>query len=171
MNNNFEKFKKKTEQLVNHYNAGNYIFVIQQVNILLKKQPKNQFILNLLGSSHHKLGNLDIAKKVFLHVIQLNKNLSPFPSPINGGELIDTGLYNYIRHPIYTSILSTLFGYGLYSASGYKILLTIALLVLFFYKSKYEEKKLGEFGKRKGSLRSLGRCDNCPVPASTGQTE
>ena len=74
MNNNFEKFKKKTEQLVNHYNAGNYIFVIQQVNILLKKQPKNQFILNLLGSSHHKLGNLDIAKKVFLHVIQLNKN-------------------------------------------------------------------------------------------------
>ena len=77
-----------------------------------------------------------------LSVIQLNKNLSPFPSPINGGELIDTGIYNYIRHPIYTSILSTLFGYGLYSASGYKILLTIALLVLFFYKSKYEEKKL-----------------------------
>ena len=74
MNNNFEKFKKKTDQLVSHYNAGNYIFVIQQINILLKKQPKNQFILNLFGSSHHKLGNLDIAKKVFLHIIQLNKN-------------------------------------------------------------------------------------------------
>ena len=74
MNDNFEKFKKKVQQLVNHYNAGNYNFVIQQVNILLKKQPKNQFILNLLGSSHHKLGNLDIATKVFLHVIQLSKN-------------------------------------------------------------------------------------------------
>ena len=74
MNNNFEKFKKKADQLVSHYNAGNYVFVIQQINILLKKQPKNQFILNLFGSSHHKLGNLDIAKKVFLHIIQLNKN-------------------------------------------------------------------------------------------------
>ena len=37
MNQNFEKFKKKVEQLFNHYNAGNYPFVIQQVNLLLKK--------------------------------------------------------------------------------------------------------------------------------------
>lgn len=77
-----------------------------------------------------------------LSVIQLNKNLSPFPTPINGGELIETGLYKYIRHPIYTSILSTLLGYGLYSGSAYKILITVTLLVLFFYKSKYEERKL-----------------------------
>tara|TARA_B100000780_G_C21096997_1_gene442490 strand:- start:186 stop:1775 length:1590 start_codon:yes stop_codon:yes gene_type:complete len=74
MNDNFEKFKKKVAQLISHYNAGNYNFVIQEVNILLKNQPKNQFILNLLGSSHHKLGNLDIATKVFLLVIQLSKN-------------------------------------------------------------------------------------------------
>lgn len=77
-----------------------------------------------------------------LSVIQLNKNLSPFPTPINGGELIETGLYKYIRHPIYTSILSALAGYGLYSGSAYKILIAITLLVLFFYKSQYEEKKL-----------------------------
>lgn len=77
-----------------------------------------------------------------LSVIQLNKNLSPFPTPINGGELIETGLYKYIRHPIYTSIVSTLVGYGLYSGSAYKILITITLLILFFYKSQYEEKKL-----------------------------
>jgi protein-S-isoprenylcysteine O-methyltransferase Ste14 len=75
-----------------------------------------------------------------LSIIQLNKNLSPFPTPITGGKLIETGLYNYIRHPIYTGILSTLLGYGLYSGSGYKILITMTLLVLFLYKSKYEEK-------------------------------
>lgn len=77
-----------------------------------------------------------------LSVIQLNKNLSPFPTPINGGELIETGLYKYIRHPIYTSILSALVGNGLYSGSAYKILITVTLLILFFYKSQYEEKKL-----------------------------
>ncbi len=77
-----------------------------------------------------------------LSIIQLNKNLSPFPTPVTGGELIETGLYKYIRHPIYTSILLTFLGYSLYVGSGYKILITIFLLILFFYKSRYEEKKL-----------------------------
>ena len=95
-------------------------------------------VLNIIGIILFALGVL----MGLLSVIQLNKNLSPFPTPINGGELIETGLYKYMRHPIYTSILSGLLGYGLYLGSGYKILITICLLVLFYYKSKYEEKKL-----------------------------
>ena len=59
----FENFKLKVEKLFNHYNSQNYKYVIQQVNLLLKKQPNNQFILNLLGSSYHRLGNLLTAKK------------------------------------------------------------------------------------------------------------
>ena len=74
MNKSFENFKLKVEQLVNHYNTGNFNFVIQQVNLLLKKQPNNQFILNLLGSSYHKVGNLNVAKKVFTRVIELDEN-------------------------------------------------------------------------------------------------
>ena len=74
MDNNFENFKLKVEQLVNQYNTGNFNFVIQKVNSLLKKQPNNQFILNLLGSSYHKIGNLNVAKKVFMRVIELDKN-------------------------------------------------------------------------------------------------
>ena len=74
MDQNFEKFKIKVEQLVRHYNASNYSFVIQQINLLLKKQPKNHFILNLLGSSYHKIGNLDAAKTLFMRVIGLDDN-------------------------------------------------------------------------------------------------
>jgi Tfp pilus assembly protein PilF len=74
MDKNFEKFKLKVQQLVNHYNARNYPFVIQQINLLLKKQPNNHFILNLLGSSYHKIGHLNKAKSLFLRVIQLDKN-------------------------------------------------------------------------------------------------
>lgn len=108
----------------------------------------------LLGSTLVILGIL----MGLLSVIQLNKNLSPFPTPIHGGELIETGLYKYIRHPIYTSILSTLLGYGLYSASVYKILVTLILLVLFFYKSKYEERKLSSvFYKYPEYMNKTGR--------------
>lgn len=93
-----------------------------------------------------------------LSIIQLNKNLSPFPTPITGGKLIETGLYKYIRHPIYTGILSTLLGYGLYSGSGYKILITMTLLVLFLYKSKYEEKKLSlVFSEYPEYMKKTGR--------------
>ena len=74
MNIKFENFKLKVNKLVNHYNARNFKFVIQQVNLLLKKQPNNQYILNLLGSSYHKSGNLVTAKKVFQRVIELDNN-------------------------------------------------------------------------------------------------
>ena len=77
MNNKFENFKLKVNKLVNHYNARNFKFVIEQVNLLLKKQPNNHYILNLLGSCYHNLGNFISAKKVFQRIIELDKNSLP----------------------------------------------------------------------------------------------
>lgn len=111
-------------------------------------------ILNLVGISLITLGIL----MGLLSVIQLNKNLSPFPTPVTGGKLIENGLYKYMRHPIYTSILSALLGFGLHAGSGYKILITITLLVLFFFKSKYEEKKLSSiFTEYPAYIKKTGR--------------
>ena len=77
-----------------------------------------------------------------ISLLHLNKNLSPFPTPVSGGKLIQVGIYKYVRHPIYTGILLAFFGYGLHTGSGYKLIISLALLILFFFKSKYEEKKL-----------------------------
>jgi len=88
---------------------------------------------------------------------QLNTNLSPFPSPKSNISLITNGIYKYSRHPIYTGILGILLGYGLYAGSGYKIFITIMLLVLFYYKSKYEEKKLSSmFSKYPEYMKTTG---------------
>jgi len=38
-------------------------------------------------------------------ILQLNKNLSPFPTPKVGSHLITSGLYSIVRHPIYLGIL------------------------------------------------------------------
>ena len=81
---------------------------------------------------------------ILLAVLQLNKNLSPFPTPKSGGELIQHGLYKYIRHPIYTGILLGAGGYAFYSESVFRAVLTLALLALFTVKSTYEERKLME---------------------------
>lgn len=77
-------------------------------------------------------------------ILQLDRNLSPFPSPKPGSELIETGLYKTIRHPIYLGVLLAGLGFALGTNSGFRLILTILLLVLFYFKSEYEEKRLGE---------------------------
>ena len=76
---------------------------------------------------------------VTLAIVQLNKNLTPFPTPKTSGTLIQTGLYRYVRHPIYSGIILSALGVGLYLGSTWKISIGIALWVLFYFKSRYEE--------------------------------
>lgn len=66
-----------------------------------------------------------------ISVLQLNRNLSPYPTPKLISSLITHGLYQYIRHPIYTGILLFLFGNALHSGSTFKILVSLFILILF----------------------------------------
>lgn len=75
-------------------------------------------------------------------VLQLNVNLSPFPSPLPKSKLIVSGIYKYIRHPIYTGIFMGFIGFSIIADSGYKLLISAILLLLFYFKSIYEEKRL-----------------------------
>ena len=79
---------------------------------------------------------------VLISILQLNTNLSPFPKPKENATLITSGLFKYIRHPIYSGILIFLFFLSLYFGSGYKIGIVFLLLILFWFKSEYEEKQL-----------------------------
>ncbi|HTO17432.1 MAG TPA: isoprenylcysteine carboxylmethyltransferase family protein [Edaphocola sp.] len=79
---------------------------------------------------------------VLTALLQLNKNLSPFPTPKTGGHLIQTGLFHYVRHPIYSGIILSAFGLAFFSGSGSRLLVCFLLYVLFYFKSNYEELKL-----------------------------
>lgn len=95
---------------------------------------------------------------LIISMLQLNKNLSPFPSPKTDTKLIQEGLYSFIRHPIYTGILLLALGYASYSNSFYKFLITICLFLLFYMKSSYEEKLLNKkFSDYKLYKKSTGR--------------
>lgn len=79
-----------------------------------------------------------------LALLQLSNSFSPFPTPVAHGQLVTTGMFRLARHPIYTSLLLGAFGFALYSGSGYRLLVGLALLVLFYFKSSYEEKLLSQ---------------------------
>lgn len=109
-----------------------FIFEIPHLQITLPNFIKiTGIVIGILGSLF-----------VVIALLQLNKNLSPFPSPKSDAQLIKNGIYTYIRHPIYTGILGIVIGYSFFSASGYRFLIALLLLVLFIYKSRYEEKRL-----------------------------
>lgn len=81
---------------------------------------------------------------VSIAFLQLNTNLSPFPSPKKGASLITGGVFAFARHPIYSGILFMAFGLGFWLGSGYKLTMSLLLFLLFYLKSKYEEERLEE---------------------------
>ena len=81
---------------------------------------------------------------ISLGIIHLNDSLTPFPTPRKDARLISSGIYKFIRHPIYTGIIITLISYGIYTTSIGRILICVILCVVFYFKSELEEKLLVE---------------------------
>lgn len=79
---------------------------------------------------------------LILSVYALRKSISPFPSPKVNAKLIKNGVYKFIRHPIYSAILSATFGWACFSNSLFRILIFACLFLLFEIKSSFEEQLL-----------------------------
>lgn len=79
-----------------------------------------------------------------LALLQLNKNLTVFPTPLDDATLVTHGLYHYVRHPIYSGILFLVVGIAIWAASPYKLLIAFLLFLLFYFKTRYEETRLQE---------------------------
>lgn len=88
----------------------------------------------------------------------LGSSLTPFPTPKISGKLVTSGMYKFVRHPIYTGILLAATGISLYSLSIPKFFITVLLYLLFVYKSKYEEKLLlSKFDGYDRYMKATGR--------------
>lgn len=61
-----------------------------------------------------------------------------------GHELVTTGLYSYVRHPIYTGVLLMGIGSVLFVGTIGVLLLFLWMLFYFWYKLTQEEKLLSE---------------------------
>ena len=77
-------------------------------------------------------------------LVQIGSKISPFPSPMQGAKLVTSGAFAFARHPIYSGILFAAFGLAVWMGSGYKLLISFLLYLIFFLKSRYEEKRLLE---------------------------
>ncbi len=79
---------------------------------------------------------------VVLGLIHLGRNLSVFPHPKDDAQLVETGVYALIRHPIYGGLILLVTGYGLMTVNAILIIYGFLLFVFFEFKTKREEKYL-----------------------------
>lgn len=79
---------------------------------------------------------------VLLCAVSLRRSLTAVPIPKEDGTLSTSGLYKYVRHPMYTSVLLLSVGIALSNGSMIKYVFMVCLCVLFYFKSIYEEKYL-----------------------------
>ncbi|MBA4240585.1 MAG: isoprenylcysteine carboxylmethyltransferase family protein [Sphingobacteriaceae bacterium] len=130
------KIKRKDILLVTIQFILLTIFYIPFISYVFQTPP----IIKYVGAIVSILGFLIVV----IAILQLNKNLTPFPTPKENGVLINTGLYKYVRHPIYSGIFLAAIGIAFYMGSYWQLAISFILLILFYYKSKYEESLLIE---------------------------
>jgi len=91
--------------------------------------------------------------------ILLGPNLTPLPKPKQNGELIRTGLYRFVRHPIYFGVILVCFGWAGIEQTLYTLVLAIILLIFFDLKSRQEEiwltEKFSEYAEYKITTKKL----------------
>lgn len=94
----------------------------------------------LLGGLLTALGSLVL----LLAVSGLGRNLSPFPRPVPDGQLVTSGLYALVRHPLYTGLMLVCLGVALWTNSPARLALSAVLLCLLDGKASREEAWLQE---------------------------
>ncbi len=90
-------------------------------------------------------------------VFDLRDNLTPFPKPLPGARLVESGSYGLVRHPIYGGLILGAIGWGLFTASPLALLGALGLTAFFDLKSRREEIWLSDQFEGYGAYRSRTR--------------
>ena len=77
-------------------------------------------------------------------LLSLGRSLSPFPRPLDGAALRQSGIYAWMRHPVYAGLVVASLGWALAWHSVPGLLCAGAVAVFFDRKSDFEERMLRE---------------------------
>lgn len=72
----------------------------------------------------------------------LGEALTPLPESKEGASLVTTGIYEHVRHPIYSALFILSAGIIVWKQSLPTIMVSLILSGLLIYKSRYEDSLL-----------------------------
>lgn len=67
------------------------------------------------------------------------------PTPNQSAGLVDTGVYKWIRHPLYSGVILGAFGAALAHGHIVPLIMSLVFVVFFSFKARYEESLLRGF--------------------------
>lgn len=74
----------------------------------------------------------------------LGRTLTPSPIPKADGQLVTSGVFGLVRHPIYSGLLVLGLGLVVIGASVLHLIAWVALLSVLMAKSRFEERMLAD---------------------------
>lgn len=121
---------------------------VLSVFILLGKVPLLQDLINFLFGPVLFLGGIFLSGQAIRELNTTSFTALTQPVQIEkGGKLITSGVYSYMRHPVYTGNILSLIGLSIMTHSSMRFLLTIFYYILVDWKSREEERNMvKEFG-------------------------
>jgi protein-S-isoprenylcysteine O-methyltransferase Ste14 len=122
------------------WNARGELFVIVQFVLLglifwLPAFPTFAFPASMIGTV---LKNVGLALVIWAG-LNLGRNLTPLPKPKQDAQLVTSGLFAWMRHPIYTALMLLTFGSSLERGHLIALILSACLAILLEFKSRREE--------------------------------
>lgn len=123
-------------------NRGELYGAIQLVFVVLLVRgggPLDFLVSFLAGPALLFVGALVSGKAVFDLGL---KQLSIWPAPVPNGELQTSGVYEYVRHPMYSGVVLASVGFAVATGSPARLALTIAFAAFLSKKIDVEEQFL-----------------------------
>jgi protein-S-isoprenylcysteine O-methyltransferase Ste14 len=74
--------------------------------------------------------------------LHLREFITPLPYPVNHSQLVQHGVYGWVRHPLYSSQLFAALGWVVFTASLSHLAVLIVGFLFFDYKASREEEWL-----------------------------
>lgn len=86
-------------------------------------------------------------------LLDLGTSLTPLPHPRQDGQLVQTGVYSLVRHPVYSGVIFVAIAWALYQLSLSHLLGAGVLFVFFDAKARREETWLAQTYPEYGDYR------------------
>ncbi len=132
---------------------GEHLVVLQvllaAMFVLTPRWPELQGSEPFLASTPARyllLGFCWTAAALFLGggILAIRKYLTPLPYPVDENQLVRSGVYGLVRHPLYTSMMLAAIGWTIFTASVAHLALTVVICMFFSFKASREESWLTE---------------------------
>jgi protein-S-isoprenylcysteine O-methyltransferase Ste14 len=92
-------------------------------------------------------------------LFDLGQNLTPLPHPRDEGQLVTTGVYGLVRHPMYSGVIYLALAYASWQMSWVHLVGSIVLFMFFDAKSRKEEiwltDKFSDYASYSSSVKKL----------------